>query len=209
MPVSKISAFKAGAIGNVFRCSIVAVDNTGQHINTFYVRQVAAAFSGDIFADIFATWDGAIKSTYLACFSANLSLQAFRVSQVDDNLKGLPSETLTATGLGTRTVSGDGLPGQCAGLLEFNTGFSGRKGRGRNFMGDMYEGDQTNGIVGSTLRTLYEAYGDDLMNTFDAGSAVAEHVVFTKVDNTVARVTSTQAKLPVYTQRRRREGVGS
>ena len=182
---------------------------TGQHNNTFYVRQVVPAFSGDIFNDIWQTWDGAVKASYLALFSNFFTLQGLRVAQIDDSVKGLPSQTLTLSGTGTRTVTGDYLPGQNAAVLEFNTGFSGRRGRGRNFIGQLTEGDQNGGTISNTLATLMTTYGNTLRTTFDGGSAVAEHVVFTLVTNTVARVTSVQPKLPVYTQRRRRLGVGS
>lgn len=209
MPVQKVPVFKAGAIGNVYRCTIIGNGNYGKHNNTFHLRQSLASFTGDIFDDIKVTWDGAVKASYLALFSSSFTLEAMRVAQVDDSLKGLPAETLTLTGSGTRTVSGQAQPGQLAGVLEFNSGFSGRRGRGRNFIGEMFEGDQNIGVVESALRTLYETYGNTLRTTFDGVSAVGELVVFTLVTNQVAPVLSVRAKLPVYTQRRRREGVGS
>lgn len=209
MPVSKITLFKAGAIGNVYRCSINLNTPSGLHVNTFYLRQVSTAPSGDVFADILATWDGVVKADYLALFSNTCSLLSMRISQVDNGLKGLPSATLALSGTGTRVPTGDRQPGQLAAVLQFDTGFSGRKGRGRNFIGNLFEGDQASGLVDAALRTLMEAYGTTMLTTWVSGSALAEWVVFTLVDNTVALVTSSQAKIPVYTQRRRRQGVGA
>lgn len=209
MAVQKITNFKGGAVGNVYRCSIVMAGWAGEHINTFYVRQITSSFTGDVAQDIFQTWDALCKADYLAMFNNRFSLAAFRVQQVDDALKGLFAESLTATGTGTRVVTTDGLPGQCAGLLEFNTGFSGRRGRGRNFIGGLCEEDNADGLLHSDQRDLMEAYGATMLSTFVAPSAIAEWVVWTKVNNTVAVVQSVQAKQPIYTQRRRRQGVGA
>lgn len=209
MPVQKVSTYKAGAIGEVFRCSIIGSGPDGTHINTFYLRQVVASFTGNVFDDIKTTWDGVLKATYLAMFPSSYSLSLFRVAQVDDDLKGLPAETFAISGSGTRTVAGDRQPGQLAAVLELNTGFSGRRGRGRNFIGVMHEGDQSGGIVDAALRTIIETYGALLVSTFVPATAIGELVIFTKVANTVSVVTSQRCKLPVYTQRRRRAGVGA
>lgn len=210
MPVSKISGFTAGAVGKVYRCSVVATSLSGTHINTFHLRQIVPSFSGSIYSDIATTWNGAVKTSYLALFSSFLTLQYMSIAEVDDGLKGLPSQSVTLTGSGTRTIATDYLPGQLAALVEFNTGFSGRSGRGRQFIGQLAEGDQNSGQVSAGLQTLMNTYGTALVNTFQAAnSAVAELVIFSKRVNTVAVVISSQAKSTVYTQRRRRLGVGS
>lgn len=210
MPVSKVTGFSAGAVGKVYRCSVVATSLNGVHINTFHLRQIVASFSGNIYNDIATTWNGAVKPSYLALFSNFLTLQYMNIAEVDDSLKGLPSQSVTLSGSGTRSVSTEYLPGQCAALVEFNTGFSGRAGRGRQFIGQLVEGDQNAGNVASAFQTLMQTYGSALVDTFQAAnSAVAELVIFSKKTNTVAVVLTAQPKTVVYTQRRRRLGVGS
>lgn len=201
--------FKAGAIGQVFRCSVRASTPFGEHVNTFTVRQVQAAFTGDIFADIHASWGGAVKTSYLAMFPASYSLISFRVAQIDDDLKGLPAVSYTESGTGTRVPTGDALPPQCACVLDLLTGFTGRRGRGREFIGMTYEQDQAGGIYNSAYRTIVDNYGNTLRTTFVSGTAVAELGIWTHVNNSFIAVTSTVAKAPVYTQRRRRLGVGA
>jgi len=209
MPVTKLTAFVAGAIGQIYRVSLNAVGPDGAHVNTFYLRQVAAAPSGNIFDDIAASFSAGEEADYAAMFPDTWSLQSIRVAQVDNGLKGLPSQTTTSIVPGTRTVSGDRQPGQLAAVAEFNTGFSGRKLRGRNFIGVLHEGDQASGLLGVTMATAIQDWLDVKLGLWVAGSAVAEWVVFNKEDNVVAVVTGAQPKGAIYTQRRRRGGVGA
>lgn len=210
MAVNKIpDTFKGGAVGNVYRCSVRANTPFGDHVNTFAVRQVTASFTGSVFDDIHQTWAGAVKTSYLAQFPSTFTLLSFRVAQIDDSLKGLPAVSYAESGAGTRVPTGDALPPQDACVLDMLTGFTGRRGRGRQFIGYSYEIDQAGGVYNSTYRALVDAYGNALRTTFVPATAIAELVIFTKVSNSVISVTSTVARAPVYTQRRRRLGVGS
>lgn len=208
MAVQESSGFKAGAVGNLYRASVSASTSNGIHINTIYLKQKAIPANNDIFQTIHDEWVSGIQPTYLACFSALFSLTAIRVQQVDDNIKGLPSQTLALSGLGQRTVTGDRLPGQCAGIIQFDTGFAGRRGRGRNFLGFLYEADQLDGNLVSAIRGTFGAYGTALTTVFGPTHPSLTFVVWTKITNTMIPVTSSQVKTPVYTQRRRRAGVG-
>lgn len=202
-------AFKTGAVGNVYRCAISANTSNGLHMNTFFVRQKAIPASQDIFQEIKDTWVTNAQTAYLACFSSFFSLTSLHIGQIDGNTRGLPSQTFALTGVGQRTVTGDRQPGQLAAILQFDTGFAGRRGRGRNFLGFLYEADQLNGNMDSAVRGIFGAYGTALLTAFGSGNPTNELVVYTKVNNTVTRVTTSQVKTPVYTQRRRRQGVGN
>lgn len=210
MPVIVVPpAFKAGAIGQVFRVSINATTPFGAHVNTFHVRQRVASPSGDIFADIRDTWVGAVQDQYLEMFGPTFQLHSMRIGQVDDDIKGLPSNTYTLTGPGQRTVTGEALPPMDSALMDLVTGFSGRRGKGRQFLGLLYETDQAGGVVGTAQRTLITNYGNSLLAAFGPSAGVGTLVIFTKITNTVTDVTGITAKTSVYTQRRRRAGVGS
>jgi len=210
MPVTNVPPqFKAGAIGDVYRCSVVMQSNFGAHVNTFHLRQVVAAFTGDVFADIHTTWDGVVKPSYRAIFPASYVIRQFRVAQVDDKITGLPAVTYAHSDAGLRVPTGDALPPQNSALLIEDTGFSGRRGRGRQFIGGIYETDQAAGVINTAFQTLIQAYGDALRTNFKAGSSVAELGVFTLVSNSFIAVTATTVPLTVYTQRRRRLGVGA
>lgn len=209
MAVNEQTGFKAGAVGNLYRVSVGASTSNGQHINTIYLKQKAIPPNNDIFQTIHDEWVNSIQPTYLACFGPLFSLTAIRIQQVDGVVKGLPSSTLALSGLGQRTVTGDRLPGQCAGVIQFDTGFAGRRGRGRNFMGFLYEADQVDGNLQSSIRGTFGAYGTALTTVFGASHPTLQFVVWTKITNTMTPVISTQVKTPVYTQRRRRAGVGN
>lgn len=201
--------FKAGSIGDVYRCSVRMATPFGDHVNTFHVRQVVTAFTGDVFADIHTTWDGAVKPSYRALFPASFIIKSFRVGQRDDKILGLPAVAYSHNDAGLRAPTGDALPPQAAALLILDTGFTGRRGRGREFIGGTYEQDQAGGIYNSTYLALVQAYGDALRTNFKAGSSVAELGIFTLVSNSFIAVTATTTAQAVYTQRRRRTGVGS
>lgn len=209
MAVSEASGFKAGAVGNLYRVSVGASTSNGQHINTIYLKQKAIPANNDIYQTIHDEWVANIQPSYLACFSSLFSLTAIRIQQTDDNIKGLPSQTLALTGLGQRAVTGDRLPGQLAAIIQFDTGFAGRRGRGRNFLGFLYEADQASGNLDSAVRGIFGTYGTALTSVFGASHPTLQFVVWTKVTNTMTPVISTQVKTPVYTQRRRRAGVGN
>ena len=209
MAVQSIEGFKAGAIGNVYHVQVTASTSNGIHVNGIYLRQKAVPASQDIFQEIKDQWVANIQPSYLACFSALFSLQSLRVAQVDDNVKGLPSQSFSISGLGTRAPTGDRQPGQLAAIIQFDTGFAGRRGRGRNYLGFLYEADQSAGSMDSAVRGVFGAYGTALTTVFGTSNPTLEFVVWTKITNTVTRVLSTQVKTPVYTQRRRRAGVGS
>lgn len=210
MPVTNIPpTFKAGAIGDVYRCSVVSMGPFGAHVNTFHVRQVVAAFTGDVFADIHTTWDGVVKPAYRAIFPASYTIRQFRVAQRDDKILGLPAVTYAHADAGLRVPTGDALPPQNAALGLINTGFTGRRGQGRQFIGALYEQDQAGGLINASLQTLISTYMEALRTNFKAGSGVAELGVFTLVSNSFIAAVSTAVPLTVYTQRRRRLGVGS
>lgn len=209
MAINVNTGFKAGAVGNVYRCSVGASTSNGTHINTFYLRQKAIPANNDIFQTIHDEWVANIQPSYLACFSSLFSLTAIRIAQIDGAIKGLPSQTLALTGLGQRAVTGDRQPGQLSAIIQFDTGFAGRRGRGRNFLGFLYEADQLNGNMDSAVRGIMGAYGTAMTTVFGTAHPSLEFVVYTKVTNTVTPVTSSQVKTPVYTQRRRRAGVGT
>lgn len=209
MAVQEAVGFKAGAIGNLYRVSVGASTSNGQHVNTIYLKQKAIPANNDIFQTIHDEWAANIQPSYLACFSSLFSLTAIRIQQVDGAIKGLPSSTLALTGLGQRVVTGDRMPGQLSALIQFDTGFAGRRGRGRNFLGFLYEADQQNGNMDSAVRGIMGSYGTALTSVFGASHPTLLFVVWTKITNTMTPVISTQVKTPVYTQRRRRAGVGN
>lgn len=209
MAVTETVGFKAGAVGNIYHVTVSASTPNGQHINGIYLQQKSIPPNNDIFVSIHDDWVANIQPSYLACFPPTFTLQAIRVQQIDDNIKGLPSQTLSLSGLGVRNGIGDRMPGQCAGIIQFDTGFAGRRGRGRNFLGMLHEGDNLNGNLESAIRGTFGAYGTALTTVFGATNAVSRFVVWTKITNTVTAVLTTQVKTPIYTQRRRRFGVGT
>ena len=209
MAVQEASGFKAGAIGNLYRVSVNASTSNGQHINTIYLKQKAIPANNDIFQTIHDEWAANIQPSYLACFSSFFTLVSIRIQQVDGAIKGLPSQTLALTGIGQRVVTRDRMPGQLSAIIQFDTGFAGRRGRGRNFLGFLYEADQASGNMDSAVRGVMGAYGTALTTVFGASHPTLLFVVWTKITNTMTPVTSSQVKTPVYTQRRRRAGVGN
>lgn len=208
MAIQENVGFKTGAVGNVYRVSVSGQTSNGIHVNTIYLKQKAIPANNDIFTTIHDEWAANIQPSYLACFSSLFSLTAIRIAQIDDDIKGLPSQTLALTGVGQRTVTGDRMPGQLAAIVQFDTGFAGRRGRGRNFLGFLYEADQASGNMDSAVRGIMGAYGTALTTVFGASHPTLLFVVYTKVTNSVTPVLTTQVKTPVYTQRRRRAGVG-
>lgn len=208
MAISENVGFKSGAVGNVYRVSVAASTSNGVHVNTIYLKQKAIPANNDIFQTIHDEWAANIQPSYLACFSSLFSLTSIRIAQIDDDVKGLPSQTLALTGIGQRAVTGDRMPGQLAAIIQFDTGFAGRRGRGRNFLGFLYEADQASGNMDSAVRGIFAAYGTALTTVFGASHPTLLFVVYTKITNSVTPVLTTQVKTPVYTQRRRRAGVG-
>lgn len=209
MAVTVNEGFKVGAVGNVYRCAVTATTSNGNHINTWHLRQKAIPAGGDIFQEIKDSWVTNVQTAYLACFSNLFSLVSLHIAQVDDNVRGLPSQTYALSGLGTRVVTGDRMPGQLAAIVQFDTGLAGRRGRGRQFLSYLYEADQASGNMDSAVRTIFGAYGTQLVTIYGTANPTTELVIWTKVTNSVTRVTTSQVKTPVYTQRRRRAGVGN
>lgn len=211
MPATQIPpAFKAGAVGTIYRVSVVGSSPFGDHVNTFHVRQQTPnPAGGDAFQEIKDLWDANVKGSYLALFDTAFSVRSLRVQQVDGNIKGLPSQAFVLTGSGTRVEATERLPGQLAALIDYQSGFSGRRGRARQFIGVLHEGDQNQGVVSSALVTLLNTYGGTLLNTYGISSTSYPLVGYIQVTNEVVDIKTATAKTAVYTQRRRRLTVGS
>jgi hypothetical protein len=203
-------SFKAGAVGDLYRCSVQATTPFGIHVNTWHVRQqTAAPFNNDAFADINDHFTTLAKTAYLALFDSQFSLTGLRVSRVDGNLTGLPSSTYAQSGTGTRVDASERLPGQNAALIDYTSGFSGRRGRARQFIGLLHEADQSGGILVAGTLTVLNSFGQALRNAYGLTSNSYPLVAYTAITNTAIDITGHAARSPVYTQRRRRAGVGS
>lgn len=211
MAVTQIPpSFKAGAVGDIYRVAVTANTPFGLHVNTWHVRQqTAAPFNNDAFADINDHFTTLAKTAYLALFDSQFSMVSLRVSEVDGSLTGLPSVTFSNTGSGTRVEASERLPGQNSALIDYQSGFSGRRGRARQFIGLLHEADQSGGIVGAAFLSLMNAFGQALRNAYGVTSTSYPLVAFTEVTNTVVDITAHAAKAVVYTQRRRRASVGT
>lgn len=202
--------FKAGVVGDLYRVSLQATTPFGIHVNTWHVRQQTAnPFQGDAFADINDHFSTLAKTSYLALFDSQFSLTGLRVSRIDGTQTGLPSSTFAQSGTGTRVDASERLPGQNAALVDYTSGFSGRRGRARQFIGLLHEADQSGGILVAGTLTVLNSWGQALRNAYGVTSNAYPLVAYTSVTNSAIDISGHAARNVVYTQRRRRAGVGS
>jgi hypothetical protein len=118
-------------------------------------------------------------------------------------------------------VPNDALPSYCAAIITLNTGFSGRRNRGRLYIAGIPEDGTSNGEIEAGLFSEYVNFANSLKANFGVltGSTAYEMVLYSHKDGDdnfgrptmagVKRLTTIQAKRKLGTQRHRLIGHGT
>lgn len=154
------------------------------------------------------TWVGSFLYVPL---SQDISL--FEVTARDISTQDGAQFTASPTAPVIGLAGGQALPGNCAIVVTFRTGLTGRSRRGRNYVAGIREADSaSNAVNGATVDAIRTAY-ENLVIPF--GAAGCNHVVFSRFTNKAPRalgvptiVTSYTADTNLDSQRRRLAGRG-
>lgn len=194
---------------DVFSLAIEGLGASGQQlVNRMYYEQSSAVGDNDGTLLIDA-WYASCMAQFQDMIGVDIAVTEMHTRNLNQPLFGI-DYALSPTLAGT--VTGDGLPPQCAGCLQFTTGLIGKQNRGRNYLWPTGESMQNHGQWNSTYQGLVAAYGA-VIETITAGSSTWRLVVLAGVDPgaTPLGIVVTEVTLDpiVRTQRRRVIGFGS
>lgn len=197
------------ALNDVFKLTLEGLGPQGQQIiNTLYYRQTTTT-GADEGTQLIDGWYAACSAALIAMLSNTCSFTEMHTRNLTQPLYGL-DYTLSPALAGT--ITGECLPPSVAGVLQFSTGFIGKRARGRNYTWPTGESQQNQGqwVVG--FQGLATAYGNAL-TTVTNGGASYRHVTYSPAPEggteLVLLVQDVALDPITRTQRRRTPGVGS
>lgn len=209
---------------SVVRFAIESTCPSGAHVNVYhFVKDGESPFTADDMESLAEDWlnTGPVGALYLAMFPPAFQIQNIRMQ----NVLGVEREGFEygSGDNGTRTVSGDPLPGQLSVVASWRTGYVGPRFRGRSYYGVLYEGDQNTGVTNSTYDTIVQTYLNATISNYGLnGSRGYIQVILSDPDHILpsnstpagsdipiaAGITSYNYSNMIYTQRRRRITAG-
>jgi len=197
------------ALNDLFR---IAVQGRGpqdqQLVNTLYYRQSSLAVVGDeleVLAQ--AYFDNAIDSgLYPALVHANCSFIGLQVRGITNPETGFDLNFEEAI---PGASTGDMLPPATSCVVTWNTGFIGRRNRGRNYLWPASESNQSQGVWGAGYLDAVQDYAEAIRNLDVLLVGSYQQVVYSRTFDAFRDVISATPKPIVNGQERRKPGVGS
>lgn len=185
-------------------------DSGDDVVNVWHFRQDTTLVFDTAGEDLVAAWQNYVQTLYLGLLSTAYTLDLLEVRQVTG---GSEIYQLVVSEAGTRGTDATVLPAQASCVVNWGTGFAGRRFRGRTFMPPASEGDIIDGKYESTylagVANFCDAMIDD-MASIDIAYAVWTLVVYSTAGGIVSTQITTGAGNPnPGMHRSRRLGVGS
>jgi hypothetical protein len=204
-------------VGSLYRLAVIGVGGVGQElVNVMHYRQLTPKVTPLDTQDLAEVWAQNMTDFFAATFAESNGITRLEVRGVTDPTEGY-DYSYPALVPGTR-VSAQILPPQSAAVITWTTGLVGRRYRGRNYMWYTVEDDQNQGTFSADYRTALDAYASAALVLEGAPDfASFDLCVYSKPNpdldppwgGAITPVTSYIVRNLVYTQRRRRVGVGS
>jgi len=197
------------AVDDIFRLTLEGLGPQGQQIvNNLYYRQTSVA-GDDAGTELIDGWYAACAAALQDLLSDTCAFTEMHTRNLTQPLYGLDYSLSPAL---AGNVTGECLPPSVAGVLQFTTGFIGKRARGRNYLWPTGESMQNQGQWTVTYSGLATAYGNLLAPISNSG-AVYQHVTYSPpqggTGQLVLPVTEVALDVLTRTQRRRTPGVGS
>lgn len=177
-------------IGDLARVNLIYGDSgrslTYENVFGFKAISVGASLTG--LSTAFKT--ALVKNTSGGILSRMNSTISSDQLTVRDVLPGTAAEVTNTYTAVLGGVASESLPPQCAGVITWRTGLSGRSHRGRTFLPGVAESDQSDGILLSGYITAVQAVVTQMLAVFGpAGSDTNwQFVVISEVSAGVPRV---------------------
>lgn len=154
------------AVGDYFKLSTVAQHVVGGQtaVNSFYFQQLNALVFDTPEEDLFDAFLTHVEPTYINLFNNALSVIRVNIGQGP-----LFATSFSQTVIWTGTQTGDYMPPQCAGVLQYKTAVLSRRGRGRIFCFPSSEASNGTGAPTGSYLTGILALGEALKDDMGAG----------------------------------------
>lgn len=195
------------AIGDYYRMALESTFQGQTYVNIFHFRMVAQS-AGAIPPNALGLqneWQSLIGvgNSMQTRYQLLIPNQVQIARMVIRNLAN-PSDNVEAVVNipGSRGV-GDITPPQCCALISWRTATTGRRHRGRSFIGPVREADNTDGQLVTSYITALQSFIDGMATRFATSQILYQHVVYTRVLDTGLSVTSAIIRTGIKTQRRR------
>jgi len=183
-------------------------------INTFYCRVPISTYTAWTLSTFGSDFWDFVKITWIAASSTELTFTKVRTA-VMGHPEVLPQEFLiTPNEVGT--VGGDSLPSTVATVITLQSGFGGKRGRGRRYFAGTSESGAALSKVTAGQKVLWENFAAKLKGNQDpvGGSALGQVAwLFSRnkpgeVGTAGAEISNVRVNEVFGTQRSRRQGVG-
>jgi hypothetical protein len=129
-------------------------------INVFHFDTITAvtnALLNEILDEFLTT----AMEQFLACITSDYSVVEVTCTDISTTLGTQLSGVFVGTPVGT--FGGNGLPGNVAFALNWQTPFRGRTTHGRTYMPGLAEGSVTGDVVAADLLDAYDAFGNAML----------------------------------------------
>lgn len=188
--------------GHLLRVVLHAVNSNGvEHVNVLHYDLDNGSGTPNDPQALADRFRDDVMPAYAALYGSSWQIQPIVVEDEKDPLhptdarSGWTSGTVLA---GTRSLSGEGLPIGLCGINTWLTDHIGRRFRGRMFLGgDLREGDQAEGVWGTSITALWDA----LLAAIPRQPDIAEGVTSAVANQCVYSRTQRAANLDPYASR--------
>jgi len=193
-------------IGDIFECKVYcsAVDQLA--VNVFHYRVAAVAGASVAENVIAAKFEAQVADEYIAIMSVNANFRGVGIRRLHPQPPTVDfySNILADTG----GIDADILPRQVSGIISKQTGFGGRKYRGRAYIpfpaetNNTVTGHPENAYVGA-LQVLANALEDSFTAGTAPNTATLIPILYHRLDGSWTTISNMLAKARWATQRRR------
>jgi len=146
------------AVNGIYRLAVIGTVNGQQHVHTLHFKSTAnttalSATEPDYQQSLIDAYQSSCRDPYRQLFHPSSSpCQTYQVRKVCGSLPlpaGVDEGETAGNSTGTGAPIGDMMAPWLAQVVTLRTGFIGRRYRGRNFIGGLFEQD----VVGATIQT--------------------------------------------------------
>lgn len=189
------------AINDTYRVAIIGHVAEQDIVNVVHFQQVTPVFGGSSEESLANAWVEDVQGTYLDACNSLYTLDKLLVQNVD-GVTSAYEKIINAAG----SITGDLYAFQCAPVISWRTGLTGRSNRGRSYMPPVAEADVSGGgILGGTFVTKLQAYVTaTLQVTESVLGGTFNLVVYSRKNSTSNPVTGGLVRTIIGTQRGRR-----
>lgn len=153
--------------GDVWQVQVRGRVVTQDHVHTLHFRDITGLAAPTA---IVTVWQASCRTAFRNLFeSDDLPVQDYVITQVCGSLPFAASAAATEPGAtqgGTRTSSSDLVPSWLARVISWRTAFSGRRYRGRSYLGGMHESWLSFNTLSAGDITLMDAYANTILTAF-------------------------------------------